>query len=156
MRGGETVHFAGRLYPMDRLTDDVTFRRLARARDFLAAGYNERIPLERAAREACLSPFHFQRMFARVFGETPHEFVTRLRMDTAKRLLASGEMPVTDVCLEVGYSSIGTFSARFAAQIGRAPSEYRRQARRFVAPVGGWRVYRVPSCYMSFWRIPQF
>src|SRR5436305_10163389 len=117
----------GRLYPMACLTDDVTFRRLARARDFLAAGYNERIPLERAAREACLSPFHFQRMFARVFGETPHEFVTRLRMDTAKRLLASGEMPVTDVCLEVGYSSVGTFSARFAAQIGRAPSEYRRQ-----------------------------
>ena len=92
----------------------------------------------------------------RVFGETPHDFVTRLRMDTAKRLLVSGEMPVTDVCLEVGYTSLGTFSARFAAQVGRGPSEYRRQARRCVAPVCGWRVYRVPSCYMSMWQLPQF
>jgi AraC-like DNA-binding protein len=141
---------------MAGVIDDATFRRLARARDLLAAGYTERISLERAAREACLSPFHFQRMFTRTFGETPHEFVMRLRMDTAKRLLASGEMPVTDVCLEVGYSSLGTFSARFAAQIGRAPSEYRREARRCVAPVGGWRVYRVPSCYLSFWQLPQF
>src|SRR5436853_7018386 len=109
------------------MKEDVTFRRLRRARGLLAAGLDELITLERAAREACLSPFHFQRMFARVFGETPHEFVTRLRMDTAKRLLASGEMPVTEVCLEVGYTSMGTFSARFAAQIGRPPSEYRRQ-----------------------------
>jgi AraC-like DNA-binding protein len=141
---------------MERLIDDVTFRRMCRARDFLAAGFNERITLERAAREACLSPFHFQRTFARVFGETPHDFVTRLRMDTAKRLLAAGEMPVTEVCLEVGYTSMGTFSSRFAAQVGRAPSEYRRQARRWVAPICGWRVYRVPSCYMSFWKIPEF
>src|SRR5262250_1596472 len=120
------------------MIDDVTFRRLCRARDFLAASYQDRITLNRAAQEACLSPFHFQRMFARTFGETPHEFVTRLRMDTAKRLLASGELPVTDVCLEVGYSSLGTFSARFAAQIGHSPSEYGRQARRCVAPIGGW------------------
>jgi len=136
--------------------DDITFRRLARARDLLAAGLQERITLHRAAQEACLSRFHFQRLFARVFGETPHKFVTRLRMDKAKRLLAVDEMPVTDVCLEVGYTSLGTFSARFAATTGQAPSEYRRQARRFVAPIGGWRVYRIPACYLSFWKLPQF
>ena len=61
--------------------DDVTFRRLSRARDFLAAGYAGRVTLDMAARQACLSPFHFQRQFACVFGETPHEFVTRLRME---------------------------------------------------------------------------
>jgi AraC-like DNA-binding protein len=77
-------------------------------------------------------------------------------MDTAQRLLASEDMPVTDVCLAVGYTSMGTFSSRFAAQMGRAPSEYRREARRFVAPIRGWRVYRVPSCYLSFWQLPQF
>jgi AraC-like DNA-binding protein len=141
---------------MARLVDDVTFRRLTRARDLLASAYTEKITLERAAEEACLSPFHFQRVFCRVFGETPHDFVTRLRMDTAKRLLVSGEMPVTRICMEIGYSSVGTFSARFAAQEGQPPSEYRRQARRMVAPVRGWRVYRVPSCYMTFWKLPQF
>jgi AraC-like DNA-binding protein len=135
---------------MEPLVDDVTFRRLSRARDLLAASLQERITLERAAREACLSPFHFLRCFARVFGETPHEFVTRLRMETAKRLLAAGELPVTAVCLEAGYTSLGTFSARFAARTGQPPSEY-RMARRWVAPVGGWRTYRIPACYASLW-----
>jgi AraC-like DNA-binding protein len=133
------------------LLDDVTFRRLARARDFLAAGYAGRVTLDMAAREACLSPFHFQRQFVRAFGETPQEFITRLRMDTAKRLLISGELSVTEVCLEVGYASMGTFSSRFAARIGRPPTEYRRQARRFFAPPHGWRIYTMPSCFVSFW-----
>ena len=84
------------------LVDDATFRRLCRARDLLAASYNLRVPLDVAAREACLSPFHFQRLFARTFGETPHDFLTRLRMDQAKQLLGAGHLPVTDVCLEVG------------------------------------------------------
>ena len=136
---------------MAALTDDVTFRRLCRARDLLAAGFTERITLEQAAREACLSPFHFQRLFARVFQETPHDFLTRLRMDTAKRLLAAGDLPVTEVCLEAGYQSIGTFTTRFTAKMGTPPSEYRRLARRCVAPVGGWRIYRVPTCFINFW-----
>jgi AraC-like DNA-binding protein len=131
--------------------DDATFRRLCRARDLLAAGYHARIPLDRAAREACLSPFHFQRLFARTFGETPHSFLTRLRMDQAKRLLAAGELPVTEVCLEVGYSSMGTFSSRFAALTGQSPSQYRREARRWIAPAHGWSVVYLPSCFVSFW-----
>lgn len=137
------------------MTDDITFRRLCRARDLLAAGYRERITLEEAAREACLSPFHFHRTFARVFGETPLEFLTRLRMDAAQRLLAADEMPVTEVCLEVGYASLGTFSKRFAERTGRPPSEYRSMARRLVAPVGGWRIYRIPACFLTLWNIPQ-
>ncbi len=134
---------------------DDTFRRLCRARDFLAAGFRDRITLDRAAREACLSPFHFQRLFNRAFGETPHHFLTRLRMETAKQLLAEGELPVTEVCLEVGYSSMGTFSSRFAARVGRPPVEYRREARRWIAPYGGWRVYILPSCFANFWMSPS-
>jgi AraC-like DNA-binding protein len=68
-------------------------------------------------------------------------------MDTARRLLESDEIPVTQVCLQVGYASLGTFSSRFAARTGMPPSEYRRQARRCVAPIGGWRIYRIPACY---------
>jgi AraC-like DNA-binding protein len=110
------------------LVDDTTFRRLCRARDLLAAGYHAPIPLDRAAREACLSPFHFQRLFTRTFGETPHRFLTRLRMDQARQLLAAGDLPVTEVCLEVGYTSLGTFSSRFAALTGLSPRS---------APLGG-------------------
>lgn len=134
-----------------RITDDDTFRRLTRARDFLAAGYTERLTLGQAAREACLSPFHFQRLFTRTFGQSPHEFLTRRRMETAKELLAAGDLPVTEVCFEVGYTSMGTFSSRFASLVGQPPTEYRRQIRRRIAPVHGWRVYHIPSCFLNFW-----
>jgi len=136
------------------LVDDATFRRLCRARDLLAASYHLRVPLDVAAREACLSPFHFQRLFARTFGETPHDFLTRLRMDQAKQLLGAGHLPVTEVCLEVGYSSLGTFSSRFAALTGQSPSRFRREARRWVAPRHGWRVVYLPSCFVNFWLAP--
>jgi len=131
------------------LVDDITFRRLCRARDYLAASIADPITLERAAREACLSPFHFQRLFARVFQESPHDFLTRRRMETAETLLAAGDLPVTDICLEVGYTSLGTFSSRFAARTGQSPSAYRRDVRRFIAPTCGWRIYRVPDCYAA-------
>jgi AraC-like DNA-binding protein len=108
------------------------------------------VTLDRAAREACLSPFHFQRLFARVFQESPHDFLTRRRMETAERLLAAGNLPVTDVCLEVGYTSLGTFSSRFAARTGQSPSGFRREARRWVAPACGWRIFRIPDCYAAF------
>jgi len=133
------------------LVNDATFRRLCRARDLLAAGYNAPIRLDRAAREACLSPFHFQRLFARTFGETPHDFLTRLRMDQARQLLAAGDLPVTEVCLEVGYSSLGTFSSRFASFTGQSPSAFRREARRFIAPRHGWHILYIPTCFVNFW-----
>jgi len=134
-----------------RIIDDTTFRRLVRARDFLAAEQQSRITLGQAAREACLSPFHFQRLFVRTFGESPNEFLTRLRMERARHLLETDQMPVTEVCFEIGYASLGTFSRRFAERTGQSPSEYRRAARRWVAPRHGWRIYRLPSCYVNFW-----
>jgi AraC-like DNA-binding protein len=137
------------------LVDDITFRRLCRARDFLAASMCSPVTLDRAAREACLSPFHFQRLFARVFQETPHDFLTRRRMEAAERLLAAGDLPVTDICFEVGYSSLGTFSSRFAARTGKSPTLFRREARRWIAPERGWRIYRIPECYAALFRISQ-
>jgi len=137
------------------LVDDVTFRRLSRARDLIAGSFADPITLDRAAREACLSPFHFQRLFGRVFGESPHDFLTRRRMDAAQTLLVAGDLSVTEVCLQIGYASIGTFSSRFAARTGQSPSAFRREARRWMAPSCGWRIYRIPDCYAGFFRIAQ-
>lgn len=78
------------------------------------------------ARAAALSPYHFQKSFQRAFDETPHEFLTRIRVDRAKRLLALSDASVTEVCFEVGFSSLGSFSTLFARTVGRAPSHYRR------------------------------
>jgi AraC-like DNA-binding protein len=136
-------------YPLLALVHDDTFRRLCRARDLLAAEYQSQILLDAAAREACLSPFHFHRLFRSTFGETPHDFITRRRMDRARHLLASGEMTVTGVCFEVGYSSLGSFSSKFQSLIGVPPTQYQRQVRRVFGFQRPWKIMLVPACYFS-------
>ena len=137
------------VYSNLHLLHDDTFRRLCRARDFLASHYQMPVVLERAAGEACYSPFHFRRMFSEAFGETPHEFVTRRRIDFAKRLLASGEMSVTEICLETGYGSLGSFSTKFRSLMGRTPTEYQREVRRVFGYTAPWRIVAMPVCFLS-------
>jgi AraC-like DNA-binding protein len=138
------------------LLDDGLFRRLCRSRDFLAQGIDQPLRLADAAREACLSPYHYHRLFARTFSETPHEFVTRLRIDRAKRLLARDRLPVTEVCMAVGYESLGSFSSRFRTLVGRSPSEFQREVRR-IFPVPGLAVYKmIPGCFLGFWGARPF
>ncbi len=130
------------------LVDDELFRRLCRSRDYLAAGFDQPLRLADAAREACLSPYHYHRLFARTFGETPHEFLTRLRIDQAKRLLAQEGLAVTEVCMRVGYESLGSFSSRFRSMVGLPPSEFQRGLRKiFAAPKMA--PYRfIPNCFL--------
>ena len=130
------------------VVDDELFRRLCRSRDWLAARIDEPVHLADAAREACLAPFHYHRLFAHTFGETPHEFITKLRIDQAKRLLAHDRLDVTEVCFAVGYESLGSFSTLFRTMVGYSPSAYRRAIRR-IFPVPKLAVYRfVPNCYL--------
>jgi AraC-like DNA-binding protein len=134
-----------------RLCDAVTFARLSRARDYLGSCYCRHVTLQDAAREACLSPFHFNRVFARTFGETPHEFVTRRRIDQAKKLLLAGNQSVTDICFDLGYASLGSFSSRFRSLTGLSPAAFRREARvAFGGFASYWPLYYIPSCYQRF------
>ena len=104
------------------------FLQLCRARDLLSNVRSPDVSIADAAREANLSSFHFIRRFEAVFGETPHQFRTRERLTAAQRLLARGHS-VTDVCLEVGFNSLGSFSALFARKIGVSPMRYQRSLR---------------------------
>jgi len=103
------------------------------------------ISIEEAARAANLSSYHFIRRFQAVFGETPHQFRTRERLTTARRLLARGHS-VTDVCLDVGFSSLGSFSALFARKVGISPAAYQRSLRRSVY-IPDWTPHP-PSCLL--------
>jgi AraC-like DNA-binding protein len=120
-----------------RLYDPATLARLCRARDYLGDRFNRRTSLEEAARQAYLSPFYFSRLFAEAFGETLHEFVTRLRIERAKRLLLANHASVTEICLDVGYESLGSFSTRFRTLTGLSPAAFRREARRIFGFRGG-------------------
>ena len=127
------------------LAPDV-FRRLCRARDMLGDAPEEESSIREVALTVDLSPFHFIRQFEALFGLTPHQFRIRCRVDRAKRLLAHGELSVTAVCMEVGFSSLGSFSDMFSRRVGAAPSVYRRRARALVQVPDCLVVPPAPSC----------
>lgn len=126
-----------------------TYRDLREARDFMRDAYGRPVSLPDVAAHAKLSPYHFLRVYKRVYGETPHEFLTRLRIERAKTLLARGSHNVTEACFEVGFSSLGSFSALFAHRVGLSPSEYRRCARSMISVPHTIRTLFVPSCFLA-------
>lgn len=109
-------------------------RRLSLGRDFLHAQAASSVTLQEAARAAHLSPYHFHRSFTLAFHETPHSYLTGLRLERAQTLLAKG-LPVTDVCGAVGFESLGSFSTLFRKRFGVPPSQFskiREAGRTFV------------------------
>jgi AraC-like DNA-binding protein len=99
------------------------------------------------AREAGMSTGQLIRLFAAVFGETPHQRRIRARIERAKHLLALGDLSVTAVCMEVGFSSLGSFSDLFARRVGMAPSVYRRETRALVAVPADLSRVLAPGCF---------
>src|SRR5918998_6252022 len=126
-----------------------THRSLTQAREFMRHAYSHPVSLPDVASRANLSPYHFLRVYKRAYGETPHEFLTRLRMERAKTLLARGSHNVTEACFEVGFSSLGSFSNLFSHRVGLAPSEYRRQVRSSNAVPRAVRPLFVPACFFA-------
>ena len=105
-----------------------TNRRMLRARDEMDRRYAEPLDVPTLAAIAHLSPSQFGRVFTSVFGETPHRYLQRRRVERAMTLLRRGDLSVTEVCFEVGFTSLGTFSTRFTELVGVPPSVYRREA----------------------------
>jgi AraC family transcriptional regulator len=103
------------------------YRRLVRARDFIEASLDRPVTLFDMARVACVSPHHFHRQFARAFGAPPHRWLTRRRLDEARRLLEETGRSVSEVCLDVGFQSLGSFSALFRRRFGVPPSALGRR-----------------------------
>lgn len=100
-------------------------RRLRRARDRMDREYAQPLDVPSLADTAMMSPAHFSRRFRAVYSETPHSYLMSRRIERAKELLRRDDLSVTDVCLEVGCTSLGSFSTRFTELVGMSPSEYR-------------------------------
>ncbi|HEY4240638.1 MAG TPA: AraC family transcriptional regulator [Kofleriaceae bacterium] len=122
-------------------------QRLVRARDYLHARLADQPSLDELAREVRLSRAHFAREFAATFGTPPHQYLVQLRVDRAKRALAAGT-PVTDVCYELGFASLGTFSTSFHRRTGLSPRAWQRSTRPFVQSLGVPMLF-VPRCYFQ-------
>ncbi|HEX8148622.1 MAG TPA: AraC family transcriptional regulator [Pyrinomonadaceae bacterium] len=108
-------------------TREELYRRLCRARDYMSACLDRPLTLEEVSGVACLSPNHLLRSFRQLFGLTPHQYLTARRMEQARKLLADRNLSVTDVCLSVGFESLGSFSRTFRRHTGLSPSECRRK-----------------------------
>lgn len=116
-RGG----YAGRVTP-EKLAD---LARLRRARDLMDREYARPLDVAELARAALMSTAHFSRQFRAAYGETPYAYLMTRRIERAKALLRRGDLSVTDVCLAVGCTSLGSFSARFTEVVGETPTAYR-------------------------------
>ena len=122
-----------------------TNRSMLRARDAMDRRYRDELDVAALARVACVSPAHFIRTFKATFGETPHRYLQRRRVERAMYLLRTTDTSVTDVCMEVGFSSLGTFSRTFTGIVGETPTRYRERGR----------LPDVPTCFVKAWSRPS-
>ena len=126
------------------MTRSDAYESLWRARKLIDAQYNQPLDLDELARTANFSRYHFLRAFRRLFHATPHEYLIRKRVERAKELLADSALTVTEICFEVGFESLGSFSTLFNKLVGWSPSIYRARA---------WEMRKhplkfIPNCYV--------
>ena len=108
------------------LSTDI-YQRIASAKVYIDDNYHEAIDLDQVSKQAFLSKFHFHRLFTQIYRRTPHQYLTWKRISKAKDLLAENKA-VTEVCNEIGFESVGSFSVLFKKEIGFAPTYYRNMA----------------------------
>lgn len=130
---------------MTRAVEDSN-RRMLRARDAMDRDFANALDIPALARIAVVSEAHFIRVFRATFGETPHRYLQRRRIERAMFLLRETDRSVTEICFDVGFSSLGTFSRTFARVVGEPPTAYRRRAADLSA---------VPACFMKAWTRPS-
>lgn len=129
---------------MSREVEDSN-RRMLRARDAMDRSFAAPLDIPALARVAFVSEAHFIRTFRATFGETPHRYLQRRRVERAMALLRETGRPVSDICLDVGFTSLGTFSRTFKEIVGVSPSAFRRQAEDR---------HPIPTCFRMAWSRP--
>ena len=129
---------------MSRAIEELN-RRMLRARDAMDRTYAEPLDVPTLADIAHVSQAHFMRTFRATFGETPHRYLQRRRVERAMYLLRTTERNVTEICLDVGFTSLGTFSRSFRDIVGEAPTTYRERGP----------IVAVPNCFAMAWTRPS-
>jgi AraC-like DNA-binding protein len=138
-----TMPIAGELY-----------QRIVAAKVFIDDNYHEAISLDDISQKAFLSRFHFHRLFYQIYKKTPHEYLRRKRIEKAKDLLSENKQ-VMDVCNEVGFESVGSFSALFKKEIGFAPTYYRNMAWLKKQQAKDEPKRFIPHCFIESYKLDQ-
>ena len=124
------------------------YRRIVQAKLFIDSNYAERIDAGEIADEARYSKFHFIRTFKSIYGKTPHQYLTAVRVEKAKELLESGAS-VTTACFAVGFDSLGSFTSLFKRRAGLTPSQYQRQQLERKAEIKKEPLKFIPGCFAA-------
>lgn len=122
--------------------------RLNRARNFIDRCYDLPLNLDEISSQACFSRYHFLRLFRQAFNKTPHQYLIDRRIERAKELLTANDLRVTDVCLEVGFQSLGSFSSLFHKSVGHPPIAFRETSQKTQAAKR-----QVPGCFLVMYKL---
>ena len=131
-----------------RFTPPEVLERLNRARKFIDLCYDLPLDLEEISSHACFSRYHFLRLFRQAFNKTPHQYLVERRIERAKELLSSQDLRVTDICFEVGFESLGSFSSLFHKTVGHPPITYREKSRETLAAKR-----QIPGCFLVMYKL---
>jgi len=129
-------------------TTPEVLERLNRARKFIDLCYDLPLDLNEISSHACFSRYHFLRLFRQAFNKTPHQYLIERRIERAKELLRTDDLRVTDVCFEVGFQSLGSFSSLFHKSVGHPPITFREKSRETQAAKR-----QVPGCFLVMYEL---
>jgi AraC-like DNA-binding protein len=122
------------------------YKRIVQAKLFIDSNFNDTIDLDNIANEAYFSKFHFIRLFKSIYGKTPHQYLTSVRIDHA-RLLLEKDLSVTETCFEVGFESLTSFTALFRRYAKSSPSEYQQRSKRRREEIKRSPLRFIPNCF---------
>jgi len=125
------------------------YTRIVAAKLYIDKNFHQSISLDLISREACISRFHFHRLFTHVYHKTPHQYLTQKRIDLALELLQDEAMNIQEVCSSVGFESIGSFHVLFKKEIGFAPLCYRKKARVKRLEIKKQPEKFIPGCFLN-------
>ena len=131
---------------MDQYPRQYLYLRAVRAKLFIDANFASAIDLGKIADEACFSKFHFVRLFKEIYGSTPHQYLTYVRIEKAKAYLEDGET-VAYACFKVGFDSISSFTGLFKRRAGRTPRQYQLERLAFKEAVAAKPLAYIPGCF---------
>ena len=131
---------------MDQYPKVYLYRRIVQAKMFIDEHFDENIDLNKISGEAYFSKFHFIRLFKNIYGKTPHQYLTFVRINKAKLLLDTDDQ-VSQICFSVGFDSVSSFTGLFKKEVGLTPSEYKRKRRRIKAAATEMPLTLIPGCF---------
>ena len=131
---------------MDQYPRQYLYLRAVRAKLFIDEDFASDIDLSRIADEACFSKFHCVRLFKEIYGRTPHQYLTHVRIEKAKEYLDEGQT-VAAACFKVGFDSISSFTGLFTRRTGKTPRQYQLERERFRKSVAKDPLNHIPGCF---------